>query len=123
MHVNLVNLPKRDEKKGESDLVLSLLDPVSASFNEVPLAHDRKEHVWPGTKLTVALVSLHTYVAEGPWALGSKEKEGKKREKGARARRGTLFIQEASAAAISHRLDSDRFEPLYAYRSSETMPQ
>lgn len=34
----------------------------------------------------------------------------------------TLFIQEASIAAISHRLDSDRFEPLYAYRP-ETMLQ
>lgn len=46
------------------------------------------------------------------------DREGNKKEKG--ARRGTLFIQEASAAAISHRLDSDRFEPLYAYRP-ETM--
>lgn len=43
-----------------------------------------------------------------------KERRRKKIKKG--ARRGTLFIQEASAAAISHRLDSDRFEPLYAYR-------
>lgn len=35
----------------------------------------------------------------------------------------TLFIQEASIAAISHRLDSDRFEPLYAYICPETMLQ
>lgn len=45
-----------------------------------------------------------------------KKENGKKYER-------TLFIQEASIAAISHRLDSDRFEPLYAYICLETMLQ
>lgn len=53
----------------------------------------------------------------GPPPSSIESEENKKR-----ARRGTLFIQEASAAAISHRLDSDRFEPLYAYRTGDNAP-
>lgn len=53
----------------------------------------------------------------------SNQSWNKRRKRGKNAcRRGTLFIQKASIPAISHRLDSDRFEPLYAYRP-ETMLQ
>lgn len=90
----------------------------SRPFNAVPLApltRDRKSDV---CELLLALVISLCRRArdQGPRI----EEEEEKDEKG--ARRGTLFIQEASAAAISHRLDSDRFEPLYAYRRRRQCP-
>jgi len=48
--------------------------------------------------------------------------KGKNEGHKARMCHGTLFVREVSIALTSHRLDSDRFEPLYAYRS-ETMPR